>query len=146
MRFTYLASLILATVVLSAAEPGPLFTTVTWDSVYDNPDGSLTTVACSTGKNGMITKGFNYFKELPSFPFIGGGDVIEAYDSVNCGSCWALVYEGVLVTVLAIDSFQSGFNIAEEAMDVLTGNRSRELGQVEITAYRFPNSQCGLED
>jgi len=31
--------------------------TVSYDPVYDNKSGDMTTVACSDGTNGMITKG-----------------------------------------------------------------------------------------
>lgn len=42
---------------LSALSAPSVITTVSFDEVYDNSDGSLTTVACSDGFNGLLTKG-----------------------------------------------------------------------------------------
>ena len=60
-------------------------TQITWDSVYDQGTDSLDIVACSNGPNGMITKGYNLFKDLPTFPNIGGSSVVTGWNSPNCG-------------------------------------------------------------
>ena len=61
-------------------------TAVTWDPVYDDGTRSLSTVACSDGTNGLLTKGYAVFKDLPTFPNIGGSSVVESWNSPNCGS------------------------------------------------------------
>ena len=70
---------------------GPVVTTrnvtVSYDPKYDQGSTSLSTVACSDGSNGMMTKGYTNFSSLPSFPYIGGADVIDGYDSSRCGEC-----------------------------------------------------------
>lgn len=61
-------------------------TRVSWDSVYDQGTQSLSTVACSNGANGLQTKGYNVFDDLPTFPNIGGSSVVASWNSPNCGS------------------------------------------------------------
>ena len=61
-------------------------TRITWDPVYDQGTQSLSTVACSDGSNGMLTKGYNLFGDLPTFPNIGGSSVVADWNSPNCGS------------------------------------------------------------
>ncbi|KAI0696577.1 Cerato-platanin-domain-containing protein [Cerioporus squamosus] len=107
---------------------------VSFDQTYDNPGGSLTTVACSDGPNGLITKGFSNFTSLPGFPNIGGAFAIGGFNSANCGTCWALTFNGTTINVLAIDTASNGFNIALAAMNKLTNNQAEFLGRVNATA------------
>lgn len=72
-------------------------TSTTFDNTYDNGNESLNNVACSNGVNGLVTKGFTTFNSLPSFPFIGGAQVVTGWNSTNCGTCWALTYNGVTI-------------------------------------------------
>lgn len=67
---------------------------VSFDNTYDNASGSLNTVACSNGPNGLESKGFTTFGSLPSFPNIGGAQVISGFNSPNCGTCWKLEFNG----------------------------------------------------
>ena len=60
-------------------------THVSWDSVYDQGTESLADVACSDGPNGLLTKGYSEFEDLPSFPYIGGSSV-ASWNSPYCGS------------------------------------------------------------
>ncbi|KAG6864167.1 hypothetical protein C0993_009292, partial [Termitomyces sp. T159_Od127] len=139
MKFTS----ILASIVLL-----PAFTlgvTVSYDQTYDNGGTSLTTVACSDGPNGLITRGFSTFGSLPDFPNIGGAAAVEGWNSASCGSCWDLTYtngQGVskTISVLAIDHADSGFNIALAAMNELTGNQAQFLGRVDVTAVQVDSS------
>lgn len=122
---------------------------VTYDTTYDNSGGSLTTVACSDGSNGLITRGFTTFGSLPSFPYIGGASVITGWNSASCGTCWALTYtnaQGVSTTinVAAIDVAKSGFNIALSAMNELTGGNAVQYGVVDVTATQVAASVCRL--
>ena len=69
MKFT--ASTILAAVGLASA------TTVKYDPVYDNGSGQLTSVACSDGAIGLITKyGWQTFGNVAGFPYIGSSSDI----------------------------------------------------------------------
>ncbi|TDL22980.1 immunomodulatory protein [Rickenella mellea] len=109
---------------------------VTYDNTYDAPRGSLSTVACSNGANGLLTKGFTTFGSLPKFPFIGGAQAVVSWNSPNCGSCWNLTYQGTTISVLAIDHAGSGFNIAQRAMDTLTHGQAVDLGVVQVASQR----------
>ena len=130
-----------------AAQPAvtpPLiyFTTVAWDSTYDDPAGEVDTVACSGGDNGLNPP-YAQFGDLPNFPYIGGAQFVESYGSPNCGSCWALAYKGKVIYVTLIDTYYTGFNIAKEAMDELTDSNSDD-GPVNVTAHQVPKALCGF--
>ncbi|KAF7374944.1 hypothetical protein MSAN_00380500 [Mycena sanguinolenta] len=160
MKFSGFASVILFAVAALAD-------TVAFDQIYDERSESLDVVvragvlvkatfilshnflaqACSNGVNGLESKGFTTFGSLPKFPFIGAAGAVEGFNSVNCGTCWQLTYAptGVTIDVLAIDHAGAGtFNIALEAMDVLTKNQSVQLGRVTVTSKQVASSVCGL--
>ncbi|KAJ8489162.1 hypothetical protein ONZ45_g13688 [Pleurotus djamor] len=139
MKFTStIASLSVFSALVSAVS-------VSFDQVYDNRAGSMTTVSCSDGVNGLITRfGFQTFGAVPSFPNIGGADVVPAFNSPNCGTCWALTFNGTTVNVLAIDHAGSGFNIALAAMNTLTKGNAVQLGRINASAVQVNASACGL--
>ncbi|KAI0628776.1 immunomodulatory protein [Trametes polyzona] len=134
----------LALAALALLVPSALGVTVSYDETYDNRSGSLSTVACSDGSHGLLTKGFSTFGSLPHFPNIGGAAVVGGWNSAQCGTCWQLSYKGKSINVLAVDHAQSGWNIARGAMDKLTGGKARELGRIEATAKQVDKSKCGL--
>ena len=140
MKFTSLALTLLATVSTTLAAT----VTVSYDETYDNADGQLTTVACSDGPNGLITKGYDTFGSLPHFPNIGGAAAIAGWGSAQCGSCWQLTYGGRSINVLAVDHADEGFNIAKGAMDMLTDGQAAFLGRVDADVTQVDASQCGL--
>ena len=122
---------------------------VSFDTRYDDASQSLTTVACSDGPNGLITRGFTTFGSLHDFPKIGGGPAVTGFDSPGCGTCWELTYvnaQGVStsIDILLIDVASPNYNIALEAMNELTGNQATFLGRVPVTAVQVPSSACGL--
>lgn len=122
--------------------------TASYDTQYDNADQSLSTVACSNGPNGLLTRGFTTFGSLPNFPLIGGAPAVTGFDSTGCGTCWKLTYvnaqgESTSINVLAIDA-ASNYNIALEAMNELTDNQATFLGRVPVTAVSVAASACGL--
>ncbi|KIJ45441.1 hypothetical protein M422DRAFT_166828 [Sphaerobolus stellatus SS14] len=165
MHFTSLFTILaLFTSTSMAAPPSvPFDTTVTYDNTYDNPTGSLNSVACSNGANGLVTKGYTTFNSLPNFPYIGGAQAVAGWNSTNCGSCWSLTYNGnniygkhsfinfplevllsTRVLVTAIDTAGLGFNIAQEALDKLTDGHAVQFGKFNVTAVQVPASKCGF--
>lgn len=139
MKFTLAAAL---SAILFAVPS--IADSVSFDTVYDNKAQSLATVACSDGSNGLLTKGFKTFGDLPSFPNIGGAAAVTGFNSAGCGTCWALTFNGTTVNVLAIDVASPGFNIAEAAMNTLTKGQAVFLGRVNATAKQVAASVCGL--
>jgi len=126
-----------------------LATTVAYDSAYDNAAGSLDTVACSDGPNGLETRGYTTFGSLPKFPHIGGTATVAGWNSPNCGTCWELTYtnaqkQNKTINVIAIDRAGEGFNIAFKAFNELTGGQGTQLGRVDVAARKVPSSVCGL--
>jgi len=144
-------STLLAPLALALLGPCTTFAAqVTYDTTYDNRAGSLTTVACSDGSNGLIPRGYKTFGDLPKFPHIGGADVIAGWNSASCGTCWALTYTNAqgkktTINVLAIDVAKSGFNIALSAMNELTGGNAVQYGTVNVTSQKVSPSVCGLQ-
>ncbi|EPQ58695.1 Cerato-platanin [Gloeophyllum trabeum ATCC 11539] len=127
------------------ALPAALSQQVSWDSVYDNANQSLATVACSDGTNGLLTKGYTTFGSLPSFPYIGGAQAVAGWNSAACGTCWNITYGTTTITVLAVDHAGSGFNIGETAMNTLTGGHAVEYGIVQAaSSTQVPAAACGL--
>ncbi|KAF8860784.1 Cerato-platanin [Acephala macrosclerotiorum] len=118
--------------------------TVSYDTGYDDGTRSLSAVSCSDGANGLLTKGYTTQSSLPSFPNIGGASVIAGWNSASCGTCWALTYNKNTINVLAIDHASEGFNIAEAAMNTLTGGQAVALGRVDADYQQVDASVCGL--
>ncbi|KAF8894771.1 Cerato-platanin [Infundibulicybe gibba] len=118
---------------------------VTFDPVYDNPNGLLTDGECTDGNPG---RGFTTYGGLPGFPHIGGAAVVTGFNSAGCGTCWQLVATtgGVTrnITVIVMDGAGVGFNIAEGAMNDLTGGQAVQLGLIDATATQVAASVCGL--
>ena len=117
---------------------------VRYDQTYDNSGQSLSTVSCSDGPNGLLTKGFTTFGSLPTFPNIGAAAAVAGWNSAECGSCWKLTYNGTSVTVIAMDHAGDGFNLSLESMNTLTNNQAQFLGVVDATVQSLDPSQCGL--
>ncbi len=117
---------------------------VHYDTVYDNSKGSLSTVTCSDGANGLLTKGFTTFGSLPSFPNIGAAQAVGDWNSPACGTCWQITYGGKSINVTAIDTVKDGFNLSLEAMDTLTNGHAKEFGVVSAQATQVSKSYCGL--
>lgn len=121
---------------------------VRYDPEYDNRNVSLTAVACSDGENGLITKGYKTFGDLPIFPNIGAANVVKGYNSASCGSCWELTAKSDETTntiyVIAIDRAGDGFNIAGAALEQLGGQEAIEAGKINAAAKSVAGSNCGL--
>lgn len=109
---------------------------VSYDQTYDDGSHSLATVTCSDGPNGLMTKGYNTFQDVP-FPYLGGGPGVS-FNSPDCGTCVNLTYDGNSVTVELVDEADFSYNIGLKAMNVLTGNQAKFLGRVLATAAPVP--------
>ncbi|PHH89608.1 hypothetical protein CDD83_5673 [Cordyceps sp. RAO-2017] len=119
--------------------------TVSYDQGYDKGDRSLTSVACSDGPNGLITrKHWNFQRDIPRFPFIGGAYDVAGWNSPNCGACWEIKYNGNKIYMLSVDHADNGFNMALGAMNALTNGQAVQLGRVEAEASRTDLKNCGL--
>jgi hypothetical protein len=132
------SALLLSTPALSSV-------TVSYDESYDAGSRSLSTVACSDGSNGLLTKGYHTLQSLPSFPRVGGAFTIGEWNSASCGKCYKLSYQGHSVNVLAVDYAGSGFNIGLSAMNALTGGQARQRGRVQADFQEVSRSACGMK-
>ncbi|EAU81969.2 snodprot1 [Coprinopsis cinerea okayama7 len=123
--------------------------TASYDFTYDNGGSSLTSVACSDGPNGLITRGYSTFGSLPGFPRIGGVPAVTGWNSPACGSCWELTYtppNGAKrsINIIAVDVGRGGFNLAHAALNDLTNGQATQLGRVNVAARQVAPSACGL--
>ena len=137
MKFASVAAAVLAFALPAVAQTE----SVTYDTTYDNPSLSLTSLACS---NNLIAKGYTTLSSLPNFPNAGGVYTVTSWDSPACGTCYEISYGDLTIPVLAVDVALDGFNLAEETMDTLTGGLAVELGRVEVTAVAVDASYCGI--
>lgn len=134
---------------LAALAAPALAVSVTYDQVYDNRQGSLSTVACSNGPNGLLTRGYKTFGDLPPFPHIGGAAAVTGWNSESCGTCWELTFtdennQKRQIHVLAVDYAANGFNIGLTAMNELTNGHGVEYGVVEVDAKPATGAACGM--
>ena len=129
---------------LAASFSTVLAVRVGYDTVYDNPNGSLSTIACSDGSNGMLTKGYTTFDSLPSFPNIGATQAIVGWNSPACGSCWQISYGKKTIYFTAIDHTNNGFVASSEAMNGLTNGQAQSLGVIDANTTQVAESFCGL--
>ena len=142
MQLKSLVALLLASLVAGES--------LTYDPTFDEADNSLSTVACSNGPHGLLTRGYTTFGSLPNFPCIGASDAIEGWNSANCGSCWQLTYTPPVesgaklrsIYMLVIDKTSSGYNTGVTAMNNLTNGHAKELGRVEVTATKVDPAKC----
>lgn len=117
---------------------------IRYDTVYDNSTSSLSTVTCSDGANGLLTKGFITFGSLPSFPDIGAAQVVGGWNSTACGTCWQIKYEGKSISITAIDTNKDGFSLSLEAVNTLTNGHAEKLGVIDGQPTQVDKSHCGL--
>jgi hypothetical protein len=116
----------------------------TWyNKEYDQGHRSLNGVACSNGEFGLVSR-FPTFRDVPSFPFIGGAFDV-AWNSPNCGGCWRLTNRANndSIHITAIDTADAGFKISEVAFKKLSGGPLGS-GVLDVVAQKIPASVCGL--
>lgn len=73
-----------------------------------------------------------------------GLDSINQLNSGKCLSCWTLEYNDKTLSLLALDSAESGIVMSLDALQYLTDGRARELGRVDVHAKEVDTSECGL--
>ncbi|KAI4675732.1 uncharacterized protein J4E88_007767 [Alternaria novae-zelandiae] len=119
--------------------------TVSYDTGYDDGSRSLTSLACSDGSNGLITK-YNWQTQanVAGFPKIGGYMGVAGWNSPQCGTCYGVTYNGKTIYVLAVDHAAQGFNLAKAAMDELTNGQAAALGRIDAQYAQVATSNCGL--
>ncbi|KAF9239158.1 Cerato-platanin [Melanogaster broomeanus] len=141
MKFASVAATLLALALPIVSQTTQ---TLSYDTTYDNPSLSLTSVACSDGVNGLMSKGYTTLSSLPTFPNLGGVYTVTGWNSAACGTCYNVTYGSKTLSVLAVDVALDGFNLSEEAMNTLTGGLAVELGRVTVTSVQVPASVCGI--
>ncbi|KXN92001.1 Allergen Asp f 15 [Leucoagaricus sp. SymC.cos] len=139
-----------ALVSLALVASSALADCLRYDPVYDQKTGSLSTVACSNGPNGLLTRGYKTFGDLPGLPNIGGAAAVTGWNSPACGSCWQLTFTNAggskkSINVTAVDYTASGFNIALTAMNDLTGGHAVEYGVVSVLSAQVDPTGCGFK-
>ena len=142
MKFT-------STAILSLLPAYGLAVTLGYDNNYGVGSNHLSSVACSDGDNGLLSRGFTTFDSLPTFPRIASTSEVAGWNSAQCGSCWELTYtnsNGVAssIVVTAVDHASAGFYTSVDALNELTGGRAIEVGTVNVVATSVDRANCGL--
>ncbi|KAF9453645.1 Cerato-platanin [Macrolepiota fuliginosa MF-IS2] len=137
-------------VALTLAASSVVADSVTYSQVYDQKTGPLSSVACSNGPNGLLTRGYKTFGDLPGFPYIGGAAAVTGWNSPECGSCWELTFTNAdgstkSINITAVDFTASGFNVALTAMNDLTGGNGVEYGVVDVVSKKVDPTGCGFK-
>ena len=122
--------------------------TASFDTAYDDSNRSLSTVSCSDGPNGLLTRNFTTLGSLPKYPHVGGAPAVTGWNSPGCGTCWTITYTnadgtGKSINLLAIDR-GANYNMPTAAMNELTDNQAVFLGRVPVTDVKVDPSVCGL--
>ncbi|KAF2096195.1 Cerato-platanin-domain-containing protein [Rhizodiscina lignyota] len=123
--------------------------TLSYDQGYDDGSRALTSLACSDGDNGLITRfGWETQKQVPSFPRIGGSGDIAGWNSPKCGQCYRLTYKGRSILLTAVDHAAPGeFNVALAAMGQLfPGGTAQAVQKGRVTldkVEQVASSLCG---
>ncbi|RXW25321.1 hypothetical protein EST38_g496 [Candolleomyces aberdarensis] len=136
----------LAYTLVAVAQP-PLQTTINFDDRYCVGSTSLQTTACSTGENGLITRGFPTFGSLPTFPAIAGSQFVEGFNSTSCGACWEVFdpNTGRSVFLTLVNTAPTGFTLCTDTLLALTGfNRTNVPNSIPVEARAIPAADCGL--
>ncbi len=112
----------------------------------------LTTVACSDGKNGIMSWGYNDLSLL--FPYVTAWQP-SGWNSTQCGSCAKIMWNGRFVYVTVIDqcgminSAYSHFDMSKEAFYKLFGDigiaRGSMTANFSIVASKYcPGNRKGV--
>lgn len=115
----------------------------TFDTDYDDASLSLSTVTCSNGENGLVTKGYNTVGDLPTQD-VAGSLTVKGWNDVNCGACYSLSYKNETVYVVAIDAAIGEFNVAQKVLDKLTHGHAQEFGSVPVDYEKVDELNCGF--
>ncbi|KAG6333235.1 hypothetical protein ID866_5858 [Astraeus odoratus] len=119
--------------------------TLSYDTVYDNSSQPLDTVTCSDGPSGLEKKGYTTLGQLPNFPYVGGVYTVTGWTSSACGTCYNVTYDNTTISVLAVDVSLYGFNVAEAAMNALTGGQAAQLGRISVQSTPVATSYCEFQ-
>jgi hypothetical protein len=149
--FVLLASTLsaLPTLATALSTRQPSNSVFNYDTRYDNPNGLLSSTACSA--NAGVLKGHTTFGSIPNFPYIAGSLVVEGFNSTNCGGCYRLFYDhkdgsepaGIPFTV--INSDPKGFTSSVQGLKDLTGFDVNNFpGDVPIVYEELPSYLCGF--
>ncbi|VDB82698.1 unnamed protein product [Peniophora sp. CBMAI 1063] len=136
--------------------------TVTRDTTYDDGSYSLYNTACSDGPNGLVTATRTMLNQFPSYPYVGGSQYVEDWNSNQCGSCYQLSYNGNSIYLVAVDSADDGFTTSSYAYNQLvtgqTGDYSNydnydsygnygnydNYGEIDAEVTQVDAHHCGL--
>ena len=122
--------------------------TAGYDTAYDDSKRTLSSVSCSDGPNGLLTRNFTTLGSLPKYPYVGGAPAVTGWNSSGCGTCWTITYtnaNGIAksINLLAIDG-SANYNMPTAAMNELTDGQALFLGRVSVTDVKVLPSVCGL--
>ena len=132
-------SIVLAFFLMAVAVSTPSYCTY---HLYTASE-SLTTVACSDGKYGIMNWGY---KDLsPMFPYVTAWQN-AGWNNPNCGSCIKMNYKGKAIFITVVDQCggagQSHFDISKEAYYQLFGDEGIRQGHMNADFEVVQGHNC----
>jgi hypothetical protein len=116
----------------------PLPILATYSKKYDNKDGLFSSTECPN-----LFPHYKHFKDIRTFPRIGGSYDIRSPNSPNCAKCWNITHHAThkSIFITAIDSAKIGyFNLSEEAFKLL--NNGHLDTQILVEAKNVSHFFC----
>ena len=130
------ASVLSALSLLTLSSASVSLTRVTWNGIYDNPNQTFTVIACAEW---AAANNYTTFKDVPSFPYIGGAYVVSGYNSPGCGTRYSILDQqtNVTVEVTVVDAALQGFVVSLEALNKLTNDNAQDLGSIQAVVTKI---------
>lgn len=103
---------------------------------YGRPNANTKTLECSN-----LAAKYPTFEKIPHYPYIGGAPNVK--HSPECVTCWKLRSKkpgGGLITLLAVDNTDVGFDVSEYVFEELNGGKPGVTMEVKATEVSL--SEC----
>lgn len=128
----------------------PAILQLAYDDGLCQASRSLNTVSCSTGENGLITKGYTTFSSLPGYPALAGLPGV-GFNSPNCGKCYEMWFSGTgrasQVTAVTSSGVDDQAILCTTEFLALTGfTRDNVPANVTIELRPLPVERCGFPE
>lgn len=113
-----------------------------------SPNTPVSSVACSDGANGLITK-YGFYDLTSLYPYVGAAS-FATWNSPECGTCWQLTdlntKKSIKITIVDECGSQTGYNslfdISPDAFNELGGTQAVNNGHLIASYTQLSSSHC----
>ncbi|VDB85647.1 unnamed protein product [Peniophora sp. CBMAI 1063] len=111
-------------------------TNVRFDPVYNTVGESTDVVACSN-----LADKFPTLDSFPTFPSVGGSQVITSFADADCGTCFSITFNGKSQFFTAIDVAKDGVVTSQTSFSQLANINN---GVINASVVKVAGSHCGM--